>query len=291
MMAQRFGGKHSPDGAVRRDHESGPARPDATKTGFGGKMVFYYVSPVPFAIRAFGSGADGLIVGLGAAAVMALAVWMTVEGVRAHAAYDDRRVARRPALPRKIFGSFLTGAGLVLGAQMVGIPMIQAAGLAVIGAGLHLWAFGPDPLRDKGMEGVDAFQTDRVARAVTDAEATLAAMQDAILRANDRGIEARVEKFATAARALFRTIENDPGDLTAARKYLTVYLTGARDAAVKFADLFARTKDPADRADFEALLTDLETQFAARTTTLLTDNRSDLDVEISVLRERLARET
>jgi hypothetical protein len=39
------------------------------------------------------------------------------------------------------------------------------------------------------------------------------------------------------------------------------------------------------------LLDDLETTFAARTTSLLSDNRSDLDIEIGVLRERLARET
>jgi hypothetical protein len=44
------------------------------------------------------------------------------------------------------------------------------------------------------------------------------------------------------------------------------------------------------RADYEALLHDLETDFAARTAALLDDNRSDLDVEIAVLRDRLKRE-
>ena len=37
-------------------------------------------------------------------------------------------------------------------------------------------------------------------------------------------------------------------------------------------------------------LDDLETNFASRTKSLLTNNRSDLDVEIGVLRERLQRE-
>ena len=69
--------------------------------------------------------------------------------------------------------------------------------------------------------------------------------------------------FAATARGLFRTIEGDPGDLTAARKYLSVYLMGARDATVKFADHYAQTRDAAARADYEALLTDLETTFAA----------------------------
>ena len=90
------------------------------------------------------------------------------------------------------------------------------------------------------MEGVDEFQTDRVARAVEGAEKHLAAMSDAILRAKDRDLERRVESFQSTARAMFRTIEDDPRDLTAARKYLSVYLMGARDATVKFADIYAR---------------------------------------------------
>ena len=39
-----------------------------------------------------------------------------------------------------------------------------------------------------------------------------------------------------------------------------------------------------------ALLDDLETNFAARTRKSLLDDRSDLTVEIDVLRERLSRE-
>jgi hypothetical protein len=54
---------------------------------------------------------------------------------------------------------------------------------ALVGAALHLGAFGTDPMADKGMEGIDAFQTGRVAHAVEEGEAYLAAMQDAILRA------------------------------------------------------------------------------------------------------------
>jgi hypothetical protein len=59
---------------------------------------------------------------------------------------------------------------------------------------------------------------------------------------------------------------------------------------VKFADIYARTRDPQVRADYEALLDDLEKEFAARTEKLLLDDRTNLDIEIEVLRERLERE-
>ena len=130
-----------------------------------------------------------------------------------------------------------------------------------------------------------------VVKAVDEAEALLAGMKDAILRANDRGLEVSVEKFAGIARGLFRTVEGDPGDLTAARKYLSVYLMGARDATVKFADAYAQARDPKIRADYEALLTDLETTFAERTQSMLSGSHTDLDVEIQVLRDRLRLET
>jgi hypothetical protein len=181
----------------------------------------------------------------------------------------------------------VTGAALAVGGIIADQGLIFPLLYALVGAGLHLGAFGLDPLADKGMAGVDLFQTDRVAKAVEEGEAHLAAMKDAILRARDRALERRVDQFVATARGLFRTIEGDPGDLTAARKYLSVYLMGARDATIKFADHFAQTRDASARADYETLLNDLETTFATKTTDFLSNGRSDLDVEIAVLRDRL----
>jgi len=221
--------------------------------------------------------------------ILILAAWLTRDGVKAHAAYDQRRVAKHPAIPRKLFGAALTGIGLFVAGFATG-GVFNALIFGLLGVVLHGLAFGPDPLKNKGMEGIDSFQTERVARAVGEAEKHLAAMSDAILRAGDRKLEDRVARFQTTVRDMFRTIEEDPRDLTAARKYLSVYLLGARDATVKFADLYARNGDKNVRADYEALLSDLEDNFAARTEKLLLDDRSDLDVEIEVLRDRLQRD-
>ena len=288
-MAQKFGGRYSPDSP-----SSKPRVPNAfdgkrpTRLGFRVNAMF--ALPFAFLIPAFTANPRGLFLGLSAAAALFLAAWLTRDGVLAQAAYDDKRVARRPAIPRKIFAAVLTGVGLGLGSMTWQPGVVYPVLFALAGAALHLGAFGLDPLRDKGMEGIDQFQTDRVARAVDEAEAYLRGMKDAVLRAGDRSLEQRVERFATTARGLFRTIEGDPGDLTAARKYLSVYLMGARDATVKFADVYAQNRDAAVRADYEALLTDLETNFASRTQALLSDNHTDLDVEIAVLRDRLKLE-
>ncbi len=294
-MAQRYGGKYSPDAKVDGAKPGQPAQAHPfdgqrpTRAGFRANLLF--VLPFLFAWRAFlGEPAD-LIAGLGTFALLMLAAWLTREGILAQEAYDSRKVARRPAIPRKIFGSVLMGAGLALSTFYSGHGPVIAAALGLIGAVLHIAAFGPDPLSDKGAEGIDAFQTERVASAVDEAEKHLKAMKDAILRAGDRRLEGRVDRFAATARQMFRTVEGDPRDLTAARKYLGVYLMGARDASVKFADLYAQNRDPQALADYTALLDDLETNFADRTAKLLENGKTDLDVEIGVLRDRLKLES
>ncbi|GLS88858.1 hypothetical protein GCM10010873_38320 [Cypionkella aquatica] len=290
-MAERFGGKYSP-GNSRVDGPAGvaPAPGAVPRSKSTGRARALFLPPFLFAALAFKAEPRVLILGLAACGILLLAAWLTQQGCIAQDAYDARKVARRPAIPRKAFGAVLMGVGLCVGA-MVNQPMIYAILLGLAGLILHVGAFGLDPMRDKGMEGVDSFQVERVAKAVDEAEALLAGMKDAILRAKDSALEARVAKFAGIARGLFRSVENDPGDLTAARKYLSVYLMGARDATVKFADAYVQARDPKIRADYETLLTELETTFAARTESLLQGSHTDLDVEIQVLRDRLKLET
>ena len=289
-MAGRFGGKFSPD--PKPDAAPGPqgAFRGKRRTRAGGRVNFLFLAPFPFVVTAFGEAPVGLATDLAAFGTLILAAWLTREGILAEDAYEARRVARRPTIPRKLFAAVLTGAGLFLGGFGHGGGLLNPLIFAGLGFVLHFLAFGPDPMRDKGMEGIDSHQSSRVARAVDEAERHLAAMRDAIRRAGDRKLEERVEMFQATAREMFRTVEGDPRDLVAARRYLGVYLLGARDATVKFADIWAQSRDARARADYEALLADLEKNFAARTKTLLADDRNALDIEIEVLRERLQRE-
>ena len=288
-MAQRIVGKYSPNqGAAPGEPVVVQAAPPP-----GGPMLranLAFLLPFPFIFKAFAGTPAALFSGFGAAGLLMLAAWLTREGVKAHAEYDARKIARRPAIPRKVFGACLTGAGLMTGAVLWQANEVTLFLFGMLGAALHLGSFGLDPMRGKGMEGIDTFQTDRVARAVTEGEGYIAGMKDAILRARDGALETRVGHFADTARALFRQVENDPGDLTDARKYMSVYLMSARDATAKFADVYATSRDAKARADYDALLTDLESNFAGRTTALLSNNHTDLDVEIQVLRDRLKLE-
>lgn len=288
-MAKRFGGKFSPDGQAAK----GPR--DAVQSHrqiavSSSRVKLLYVPAIILAATSLNEGPVTLVTALVGAAILTLAAWLLQEGLEAEAAYNARKVARRPALPRKMLATVLTGVGVAIAAYTGDSGTIGSVFYGIAAAGLHTATFGIDPMTDKRMEGVDTFQQDRVARVVDEAEAHLDVMKSQIEAVSDRRLTERVEDFQIIARRMIRTVEEDPRDLSGARKFLGVYLMGARDATVKFVDLYTRKKDADVRADYEALLDDLEQNFAARTDKMLLDDRSDVDIEIKVLRDRLQRE-
>lgn len=291
-MSQRFGGPNSPGGDPRAQ---GPAGPTGTRvrtrsrSPVGPKVHLLFVVPFIWAATAFFGDTTRLFLNLGVFAILMLSAWLTREGVIAQAAYDERRIARRPAFPRKIAGSIAMGLGLGL-AGVTGMGVFAAGALGALGAALHLMSFGPDPMRDKGVEGVDDFQTDRAARAISEAERHLKAMTDAVAGLRDRALNDRLRGFTDQVRPLLRAVENDPRHLSAARRYLGLYLEGAREATLKFADLFGRNRSDAARGDYLALLDDLQRNFTLRVESLENTDRQALDIEMEVLRERLERE-
>jgi hypothetical protein len=293
-MAQRFGGKYSPGAPSADSAPTQAAREALAETrrvdAAGAKANLLFVPPALAAFFGLFGGPEALVLSLGAAAVLALTARLLREWQRAEAPNDSRPLARRPTLPRKMLAAALTGGGTLLAALSGGTDLFGSVLYAIAAAGLHLAAFGIDPLGDKRAEGIDSFQQDRVARVVDEAEAYLDAIRDQISTLGDRALQTRVAGFEALARRMIRTVEEDPRDLTSARKYLGVYLMGARDATVRFADLYRRTRDAKARSDYEALLGDLESNYAQGTTQLLEAGREAMDLEITVLRDRLRRE-
>lgn len=280
-MARRFGGKFSTTA-------QGVSLPPAPKAPRAPRLL--YVPGVILVAGAINALALDLVLALAGGAVLTLAAYLLAEGITAQAAYEARKIARRPALPRKILANLLTGLGAALAASVAGSDLVSAALYALAAMALHLAAFGIDPLTDKTPAGLDTFQRDRVARVVTEAEAHLAAITAQIATISDRRLQGDVARFAQTARQMIAIVEDDPRDLTNARKFLGIYLMGARDATVKFVDLYRRGNAADLREKYVALLADLDQNFAQRSAQLLHDDHSDMDIEINVLRDRLQRD-
>jgi hypothetical protein len=296
MAARRYGGKHSPGAPASAAGAPPPApfrdRP-AARVSVRARLTYLLPAPLLFAgLGAIGRGdAPEMLAELGGFAALTLSAWLLNEGLRAEAAYDARAVAKPPALPRKLVGAALSGLAIAaVGVASLDQGLFGAAAFGLVAALAQLAAFGLDPMKAKGMEGADAFATERVAKAIDQGEALVREITAAAARIGDKRLEGRVERLCDQAREVFRVIEKDPRDLARARTFLHVYLRGLRDATAKFADLQSRRRDPEAQAKYEALVADLEASFGAQRAGLLADDRSALDVEIEVLRERLQQD-
>lgn len=309
MSAQRFGGTFSPGG----DPSGTPPPPNRFRgrkaRAVDVRALLMFVLPTPLLLAAIGAIGDSALAMAGyllAYAVLILGAWLLREGQRAEAAYNDRQIARPPAFPRKLCAAGLVGVGVFLASWFATPPaaggtlaqitsfggnIVNALIFGVLAAGAHVVAFGTDPMRAKGVtDTIRQAELDRVTEALDKAEAKLREIESLAHRLRDREIDTRVGALNATVRSMIRLVEEDPRDLSRARRYLGVYLKGAADATRKYADNHERLADPKLRDDYLALLADLEEGFSRGKQTLLVDDRADLEVEIEVLRERLQQE-
>ena len=307
-MAQRFGGRYSPGTPPGTSPGAPPGAEPAVggvfrgrpASGVGVRSALMFVWPTPLILAAMGALASGaasrMVLLLAAYGSLIGGAWLLRQGQRAAAAFQARAIARPPAFPRKIAAAGLAGTGVAL-ASWLGADAawagaaIEAAVFGALAGAAHLLAFGLDPLRAKGGSlGVGRGELDRVAEALEKAEAKLKSIEALAHRMRDREIDGRIRRLNATVREMIRLVERDPRDLGRARRYLGVYLTGAEEATKKYAENRARLDDPKLHDEYLALLSDLEGSFARGRETLLLDDRTELEVEIEVLRERLGQE-
>lgn len=299
MGSRRFGGAYSPGaGASDQRPASRTAAPDF-------RAILLFVLPTPLLLAIFGAMSAGaplrLVVLIGAYVGLILGAWLLREGQKAEAEYNARDVARPPAFPRKIAAALLAGFGVAAASLVSEHPIgvfsflwhvITAAVFGLLATGAHLLAFGLDPTKPKGMgDGISAYEAGRVADAVNAAEEKLAEIEKNARNLEDDEIEERVTALNTTVREMIAMVEEDPRDLDRARRYLGTYLNGAADATRKYAASAERLNDPAIREEFLSLLADLDASFGRGKALLTRDDRTDLEVEIEVLRERLDQES
>ncbi|MEM6662858.1 MAG: 5-bromo-4-chloroindolyl phosphate hydrolysis family protein [Pseudomonadota bacterium] len=309
MSGKRFGGQYSPGGGAQSGTGPKPVPPSnkfrgqaATSVDIRGLLLF--VLPTPLLLGVFSAIGGGeplrLIMLLAAYGALMLGAWLVREGQKAHAVYDARDIARPPAFPRKLCAAGLAAIGVALASWLSqgfgGIlettgQMLTALIFGAVAAVAHVLAFGIDPMKSKGLDdAVSAAELERVTDALDKAEAKLKSIEDYAHKLRDREIDERVSNLNATVRDMIKIVEKDPRDLSRARRYLGVYLKGAEDATRKYAENHERLNEPKIRDDYLALLKDLEASFTRGKDTLLLDDKTDLEVEIEVLRDRLGQE-
>lgn len=99
-----------------------------------------------------------------------------------------------------------------------------------------------------------------------------------------------IARIAALARRIADEAEADPADLRRARRYLTLYLEGAETVANRYVETHRGQPEPALEGNFRSLLADLEAGFSAQLAQLRESDARALDIDISVLQQRLREE-
>lgn len=259
------------------------------------KGMLMFLLPLPVLIAAVVSLAHGSLDGLlGNAAGYGLflaGALLLRRGLLTEAEYGRRRVARAPWPLKTLGGSVIalaTGITAWFGAGQH--PAIAVAfGLAAL-LGCYL-SYGFDPRvakRFTDRDGVDV--TDRVLEALTQAEASIAAIEQSTRNIRNAELNSRLRRIVAQARQILTMLEEDPRDLRRARKFLNVYLDGAKQVTEGYAKTHARVAAPELEDNFRRVLATIEDVFQEQQQKLLETDVTDLDVQIEVLTTQLKRE-
>ena len=151
--------------------------------------------------------------------------------------------------------------------------------------------YGFDPRTAKRFTDSDGIDTtDRVLEALMQAERSIAAIEQASLDIRNTEFNQRLRRIAKLARDILTLLEEDPRDLRRARKFLNVYLDGARQVSEGYAKTHGRVAAPELEDNFRRVLATIEDVFQEQQQKLLESDVSDLDVQIEVLATQLKRE-
>jgi 5-bromo-4-chloroindolyl phosphate hydrolysis protein len=200
-------------------------------------------------------------------------------------------------LPPKLTGAVATGAAafLLSAGATSDDPLMSVvfAALAFFGCAL---AYGTEAHSlDRGKLLAEAakragVRPRDVADALAEARRKVGEIEAAAARLHSRDLKAHLDRIVRQARQVLSLVEQNPRDLSRARRFLVTYLDGTRDVVAKYA---AQQRDVAETAladNFRRVLTTVEQVFAEQEKVLRSDDKLDLEVKIEVLETQMRRE-
>lgn len=258
-----------------------------------GILMFLLPLPVLFAaVAALPAGNLGGLLGNAAGYGLFLAGALLLRrGLLSEAEYERRKVAKAP-WPLKTLGSGVVALATSVTAYLgAGQPLVMAVafGLAAL-LGCYL-TYGFDPRAAKRFsdrDGVDV--TNRVLEALAQAEQSIAVIEQSTRNIRNAELNSRLRRIVALARRILNMLEEDPRDLRRARKFLNVYLDGAKQVTEGYAKTHTRAVSPELEDNFRRVLATIEEVFQEQQQKLLETDVTDLDVQIEVLTTQLKRE-
>ncbi len=264
---------------------------DTVKTGIKGTLLF--LMPLPVLIAAVVHLVKGqLFSSITAGALFAgfmIAAVVARHGFKLESRFKKKKLARAPGTPFKSVAALLLAITTGLTAFLLsdyGLFSSILIGFVTL-LGFYL-AYGMDPRRDKTGNISLGVSADEVFEALEEAEIKIATIEKARENISNVNFDKHLKRIIKKARGILTLIEEDPRDLTRARKFLKVYLEGTARVTESYAKTHGRdaTTEVLDN-DFQEVLDSIESTFDEQHQKLLRNDQLDLDVKIEVLRTQL----
>jgi 5-bromo-4-chloroindolyl phosphate hydrolysis protein len=277
-------------GVCRRSQQF--IRPAHRPSGKGWLLLFLPFAAVPATIVAFAKeNLMGIVVNAGGYALFIFAAWLMRHGASVEAEYHNSRVSRPPKWPLKTFAAVVAAlaTGLIAHLGAGHSPWMAAAFALGAFLGMYL-TYGFDPRTRKTVAASGAYSADEIIETIDNAKKTIARIEQANGRIRNHEFNSRIRRICEVAGSILTMLEEDPRDIRRARKFLNVYLDGARQVTEGYADTHRHVVSDVLEQNFCNVLDTIEQVFEEQKEKLLENDVFDLDVQIEVLQKQLKRE-
>jgi len=277
--------------AVRRINSEKPKK-------FQWRGWLLYLLPLPLlpsVVVALASSHTGAA--LARAAIFAMAMFAATlirKGIRLEQEGKLRRFKRRASTtPYRLIGAGVLSVGMFVLAYW-GIVTSYGLFESILFAlatllGCYLY-YDFDPARKDPEIAAVGITTEELIELLDEAEDRISAIERASKEIKNTEFKDRLRRIVREARAVLDTIEEDPTDARRARKFLKVYLDGAKQVTEGYAKAHRHDANPVLEDNFRRVLTTIETVIATQQEKLRENNVSELDVNIEVLQMQIEKE-
>jgi 5-bromo-4-chloroindolyl phosphate hydrolysis protein len=174
-----------------------------------------------------------------------------------------------------------------LGAQQTLPVALMFAGGAFLGMYL---SYGFDLRQKKKIADAQGYSGDEILRMLEESSLIIRSIEQANDKIRNTELNQRIENICAIADRILAEIESDPRDIRRARKFLNVYLDGARQVTEGYARTHQQSQSGQLEQNFRNVLETIESVFQEQHQKLLEEDVFDLDVKIEVLTTQLKRE-
>ncbi len=273
-----------------------PYRQKIKNIGPGFGPILLYILPFPLVIVAIIALIEGRFFKLLFATVALGLVWLAAWFIRRAAHFqresERRKWKRATRVPWRFSAAvFCAGAAFIVASLLVGHNILVGGLAAIAGFAGIVLTYGFDPQYSNDME-VSQFGVtpEEIEEALTEAEGNLSEIEGAAKQIANGELKMRLGRIVDKTRNVLSLIEEDPKDLRRARKFLKVYLAGAKNVTRQYADTHNHQENDVLEENFRNVLSSIEDVIEEQHGKLLENDVLDLDVKIEVLEAQLKHE-